>query len=732
MPLRYVRRLVVLGALAVTTTLSACGDSPASTSVVTDTPASTVAETSTAATLTTTTTLPTATSPHTTTPARSTPPTSEPASAIVGADISVDTDTVWKEVFEAFTVSERACITNAVGEELLELVLDRPVLVSSVVPEQWESSIFSCLANARQTGRALYLSFIIAGLESDEVWDMELTDEEMTCLREWVAGVDVDYLLAGDPDASTDFGVDLVGCIGDLLDVPAPHPMVTTFAFENATAVAVDQETQDELDKPYKPDFFAFDAVEGKLYQIDVTLGTLDNSVVTLYDADKTELAFNPVYKLTGSTTSRISWMAPSSGRYHVEIASWSGDTGSYTLTLGTSDLVDDHADTVAQATSVMVDKAIPGVVHHSNDRDLFVFDAVEGSLYQIDVTLGTLDNYAVTLYDADKTELAFHADYNYTGPTTYRIPWVAPSSGRYHVEVASSSGDSGSYTLTIHRSIESADDSQSQSSSTPPTSEPADPAVEADIGVNADTVTDVPAPRPMVTTFAFENATAIAVDQETQDELDRPYRPDFFAFDAVEGRLYQIDMTLGTLGDSQVTLYDAEAALVEYVNIDDYGDSSASIVWAAPSRIVWVAPSSGRYYVEVATLVHPGTGSYTLTVGTSDFVDDHADTAAQATSVVTGEPVPGVVHHSNDHDLFIFDAAEGTLYQIDMTLGTLKDTQVTLYDAEATPLVEYIIAYGDSSASIVWLAPKPGRYYVEVAAWSGNTGTYTLTIILR
>ncbi len=267
---------------------------------------------------------------------------------------------------------------------------------------------------------------------------------------------------------------------------------------------------------------------------------------------------------------------------------------------------------------------------------------------------------------------------------------------------------------------------------STPPTSEPGDPTVEADIGVNADTVTNVPAPRPMVTTFAFENATAIAVDQETQDELDKPYKPDFFAFDAVEGRLYQIDMTLGTLGDSQVTLYDAEATLVEYINIDDYGDSSASIVWAAPSRIVWLAPSSGRYYVEVATLVHPGTGSYTLTVGTSDFVDDHADMAAQATSVVTGEQVPGVVHHSNDHDLFIFDAAEGALYQIDMTLGTLKDTQVTLYDAEATPLVEYIIAYGDSSASIVWLAPKPGSYYVEVAAWSGNTGTYTLTIILR
>ncbi|MCY4368325.1 MAG: hypothetical protein OXF41_02660 [bacterium] len=483
----------------------------------------------------------------------------------------MDADTVWEDVLGTFTASERSCIRDAVDEELLESVLDRPVLESSEVPEQWEVSIFSCLAP--QTARALLLSFMIAGMEGDEGLDVELTEEEMSCLREWVAGIDVgaavasladedpavagelvsgmfscltnvvvslmvsemgmdgvelseeemsclrewmvdidmgtlvagfededptvlgelvpglldcvpdvflsamleevgvglgelseeeasclrewladaDFgaVFAGDTDAALGFVPDLVECIPDLLDVSVPPNPDTslTIAFEDAIAVAIDEEAHGELDEPDEADLFVFDALEGKLYQIDVALETLGDSVVTLYNSDEWELAFNDDHG--GSSASRILWEAPSSGSYYVEVASWGDGTGSYTLTIVASDIVDDHADTVADATSVIAGGAVLGVIDHPDDIDLFVFDALEGELYQIDVALETLGDSVVTLYNSDGwEELAFNDDHG--GSSASRIFWEAPSSGSYYVEVASWGDGTGSYTFTI------------------------------------------------------------------------------------------------------------------------------------------------------------------------------------------------------------------------------------------------------------------------------------------
>ena len=861
MSLHRVRRLAVLAALAAIAALSACGDSSAPTSVAADTPASTAAETTWAVSITTATS--TAASTSTTGPAGSTSPTSEPAGGTVDADISVDTDTVWEEVFSTFTVSERSCIRDAVDEELLESVLDRPVLESSEVPEQWEVSIFSCLAP--RTARALFLSFMIGGMEDDEELAMELTEEELSCLGEWVAGIDVaatvaaladedpavvgeltsgmfscltnlflsmmvsemgmdgvelseeelsclrewvagidmgaliggfededptvldefvppllgcvpDVFLAamleeagmdlgelaedeasclrewltdadwssffagfasddpsvlaefvpgllgcvpdvflsamldevgvafgelaedeasclrewltdadfgalftGDPDAALGFVPDLVECIPDLLDVSVPPQSGTsiTIAFEDATAVAFDEEAQGELDEPDATDLFVFDAEEGSLYQIDVALGTLVDSVVTLYDSEAALVEYNDDYG--GSSASRILWVAPGSGSYYVEVGSWGGGTGSYTLTVVASDIVDDHADTVPEATSVTVGDAVPGGVDHPSDVDLFVFDAVEGSLYQIDVALGTLVDSVVTLYDSEAALVEYNDDYG--GSSASRILWVAPGSGSYYVEVGSWGGGTGSYTLTVVAS-DVVDD-------------------------HADTVPE---------------ATSVTVGDAVPGGVDHPSDVDLFVFDAVEGSLYQIDVALGTLVDSVVTLYDSEAALVEYN--DDYGGSSAS-------RIFWVAPGSGSYYVEVGSW-GGGTGSYTLTVVASDIVDDHADTVPEATSVTVGGAVLGVVDYPGDFDLFVFDTVHRELYQIDVALGTLGDSVVAVYDADETELAFNDDYEGSFASRVFWEAPTAGRYYVAVASPGDGTGSYTLTIITR
>lgn len=77
-----------------------------------------------------------------------------------------------------------------------------------------------------------------------------------------------------------------------------------------------------------------FEAQEGQLYQIDVVLETLHDSVATLYDSEGFELASND--DNGDSLASRISWEAEYSGSHYVAVEGFSSDTGSYTLSIVT------------------------------------------------------------------------------------------------------------------------------------------------------------------------------------------------------------------------------------------------------------------------------------------------------------------------------------------------------------------------------------------------------------
>ena len=97
--------------------------------------------------------------------------------------------------------------------------------------------------------------------------------------------------------------------------------------------------------------------------------------------------------------------------------------------------------------------------------------------------------------------------------------------------------------------------------------------------------------------------ATAIRVGTDVRGALDYDGDIDYFRFRALRGQTYQIDVALGTLDDSIVSLYGDDGSFLE--SNDDYGDTLAS-------RLFWEAPSSGGRYVAVEGY---GTGTYTLTV---------------------------------------------------------------------------------------------------------------------
>jgi subtilisin family serine protease len=99
-----------------------------------------------------------------------------------------------------------------------------------------------------------------------------------------------------------------------------------------ASTVAVPSATAGTIEVNGDVDWFAFQAVAGKSYVLSVQLGTLDDSVLYLYDTKgASQLACNDDY--SSGTGSQITWTAPSSGVYYVAVGSY-GNTGTGTYTL--------------------------------------------------------------------------------------------------------------------------------------------------------------------------------------------------------------------------------------------------------------------------------------------------------------------------------------------------------------------------------------------------------------
>ena len=228
--------LALLGALFIVVVLTACSSNseptpmPTATLTAAATAAATPAPPPTSEpTATPTPTLtppPTPTQAPTPIPATSTPvptpapipatPTPEPSVAVAELDINVDSETAWQEVFDALSASEQSCIRDALGGELAS-VLTQPVLSESET-QQWEVSLFSCLDP--ETGRAILLSSMIAGIEVEE--GVELGEVELSCMSELMAGADAAAIVAAsrsDAEVPAAFGAlmsGLVGCVPDL------------------------------------------------------------------------------------------------------------------------------------------------------------------------------------------------------------------------------------------------------------------------------------------------------------------------------------------------------------------------------------------------------------------------------------------------------------------------------------------------------------------------------------
>ena len=281
--------------------------------------------------------------------------------------------------------------------------------------------------------------FISAILTSTGLTFDDLSEEEASCLRAWVTDSDWRTLLADSTDDPSGLFAFLPGMLDCVPGRSWSESGGRTWGevTEGASPVEIGVSTQGAVDYDADSDYFAFATDEGQVYQLDVALGTLEDSVLDLFDADGTWLASNDDH--SESAASRLTWEAPSTGTYYARVTSFYAAIGTYTLTITSSDIVDDHPNSTDNATPVEIGVATQGAVDYDADRDFFAFEADEGQFYQLDVTLGTLEDYVVDLFDANGTWLAGGDDH-----------WNAPSTGTYYIRVTSFYAAIGTYTLTI------------------------------------------------------------------------------------------------------------------------------------------------------------------------------------------------------------------------------------------------------------------------------------------
>ena len=134
-------------------------------------------------------------------------PTPEPSGAVANLDINVDNDTVWQELFDGFTASEQSCIRDALGGELLQSTLKQPVLID----RDWDAAqVFSCLGP--QVAESVFLFILVAGME--EQVGTKLSEDEKACFRELFTDTDVPALITASDDSAAfaEFWITRLSC----------------------------------------------------------------------------------------------------------------------------------------------------------------------------------------------------------------------------------------------------------------------------------------------------------------------------------------------------------------------------------------------------------------------------------------------------------------------------------------------------------------------------------------
>ncbi len=342
----------------------------------------------------------------------------------------------------------------------------------------------------------------------------------------------------------------------------------------------------------------------------------------------------------------------------------------------------DDHGNTMAAATSVLLPSNTNGVIGSAGDEDFFKFTLAT----RMEVTAKTtssIDTYG-DLLNAAGTTLASNGDAN--GRLDFQIVSVLDP-GTYFVRVrGNTTATTGSYVLNLSSRA-------------------------------------VPQPEIRITGKNLEIVTGDVTPSTT----------DGTAFGAVTvGGYADHVFTIRNLGNSELRLTGSPAVVLSGATTQfRVTTQPATTIAAGASTTFTVRFQPTASGTSTATLAIANTDSnesnYTFALSGSLSVprDDHGDTMATATSVSFPSSRAGVLGTTSDIDLFKFTLTATTTVNISTT-GT-TDTWGQLHSSTGA-----VIAFDDDSAGApnfrITRTLAAGTYYVLVTGFGGTvTGAYNL-----
>ena len=228
--------------------------------------------------------------------------------------------------------------------------------------------------------------------------------------------------------------------------------------------------------------------------------------------------------------------------------------------------------------------------------------------------------------------------------------------------------------------------------------------------------------------------SNTISINGQVSSRIDTSGDEDWFRVSFQAGVTYQIDLegsptNSGTLSDPYFRgVYNSSGLLISGTSDDDGGTSFNS-------QLEFTPRSAGIYYLSAGAF-SSNTGSYVLSVTGESQDDDYGQTTTTAASASVGRTFTGNIEAAGDQDWFAIPFQSGNTYVIDLegsptNAGSLSDTYLYgIYD----PRGVLISGTGDDdsgtgrNSSLEFTANSSGTYYVSAGAYSGNTGTYSIS----
>ena len=452
--------------------------------------------------------------------------------------------------------------------------------------------------------------------------------------------------------------------------------------FSTATEINVGTTIDGEIGDVDDFDYFRFETEAGKGYVVNVE----GEQEVVLYDSSRL-LAFDQ-----GEGIVWLSWVEE---EYYVYVAR---SQGRYTISVSEIDYQDLHGNHRRWATRLTLGAPVDGVIGTHWDEDYFSFEAVEGELYTIAASLGSLVDSQITVVNTEGQELAQND--NYADTRGSRLEWIAPSSGEFFVMVKSTWNfiAAGSYSLLVEVS-----------------------SYEDDHGYDSAT------------------ATEVALGEMIEGIIDIEVDVDYFWFQGDEEETYYVDIELDTLRAGWLVVDD----------FDEMEPKGIETTWTNKGRLIWTANRTGKHFFAVISDRGSWTGSYSVQVSLSNYEDDHADDVADASVATLVHPMGGYLGAVGDVDYFKFEAVKNEHYLINLDyecpiyfpadlyrpitewVCDPTDMRLTLFASDGTELKSQDSWNFKSHISMKWIAIEDGEFYVEVSRNPEETALFLNSYVI-